>query len=78
MGIYLFRIYDIDWCHPLGETNGLPEEVVITLPGWLVESSTIDDDEWDEMIKDELREQFGGQATGFSFEPYEEDEPDDS
>lgn len=69
---YAFRISGIEWNNP--QCGDLPEEAVVWLPNWLVHSDTIDDDEWDEMINEQLLEQFGHTACSFGFEPDEEED----
>lgn len=73
MGSYRFEINGIEW--PAGAPSDLPETAHIWLPGWLVEGESINDQQWDDMINDELEEMFNARAVSFGFEP--DDEEDD-
>ena len=66
---YRFLVTDIEW--PESSTLDLPGSIAVNLPKWLVEADSIDDDEWDEVINDELESKFGCRADSFSFEPDE-------
>lgn len=71
---YEYLVYQIDWN---SSKPGLPEEVVIELPDWLVHADDCDlgrnmsdvDAFWDNAVRDAVEALVGARPHGFSFEP---------
>ena len=59
--IFKFFVYDIQWPSSLG----LPDEATISLPDSLVESTDLEEDEWQDAVNDQLQRQFGERALSF-------------
>ena len=58
---FKFFVYDIQWPSSLG----MPDEVTISLPESLVESTDLEEDQWQDAVNDQLQHQFGERAVSF-------------